>query len=292
MDMHHKTVLVTGANSGVGFEAAKTLAQQGAKIVMVCRDRHRGEQARALLADAASAGAPELMFADLSSQAQVRRLAEVLTGRYERIDVLLNNAGTVFSKRELTVDGIEKTFATNHLAPFLLSNLLLDLVRAAPAGRVVTVSSEIYARKLDFENLQGERSYQFFKAYQRSKLCNVLFAFELARRLSGSGATSNVVSPGPSKTGFGEGMAGAAGVFARTMKRTPRFGSAEKGARTLIYAAAEPELEGVSGRFFYKSKELDTKPVTHDVAIAERLWQLSDELCSRSLAERRGVPVG
>jgi len=143
-----------------------------------------------------------------------------------------------------------------------------------------------------FENLQGERSYQFFKAYQRSKLCNVLFAFELARRLTASHATSNVVSPGPSKTGFGEGMAGAAGVFARTMKRTPRFGSAEKGARTLIYAATEPELEGVSGRFFYKSKELATKPVTHDVAIADRLWQLSDELCSRSLAGRKGVPVG
>jgi retinol dehydrogenase 12 len=292
MDMHHKTVLVTGANSGVGFEAAKTLAQQGAKIVMVCRDRQRGERARALLADAASAGAPDLMFADLSSQAQVRRLAEEVTARYERIDVLLNNAGSVFAKRELTVDGIEKTFATNHLAPFLLSNLLLDLVRAAPAGRVVTVSSEIYARKLAFENLQGERSYQFFKAYQRSKLCNVLFAFELARRLTGSRATSNVVSPGPSKTGFGEGMTGAAGVFARTMKRTPRFGSAEKGARTLIYAAAEPELEGISGRFFYKSKELATKPVTHDVALAGRLWQLSEVLCSRSLAERRGVPVG
>jgi len=292
MNMHHKTVLVTGANSGVGFEAAKTLAQQGAKIVMVCRDRQRGERARALLGDAAGGGAPDLMFADLSSQAQVRRLAEDVTARYERIDVLLNNAGSVFAKRELTVDGIEQTFATNHLAPFLLSNLLLDLVRAAPAGRVVTVSSEIYARKLDFENLQGERSYQFFKAYQRSKLCNVLFAFELARRLTGSRATSNVVSPGPSKTGFGEGMTGAAGVFARTMKRTPRFGSAEKGSRTLVYAAAEPELEGVSGRFFYKSKELATKPVTHDVALGARLWQLSDELCSRSLAEPRGVPVG
>ncbi len=291
MDMHDKTVLVTGANSGVGFEAAKSLAQRGAKIIMVCRDRQRGKQARALLADAAGAGAPDLMLADLSSQAQVRRLAEEVTGRYERIDVLLNNAGAVSSKRELTVDGIEKTFATNHLAPFLLTNLLLDLVRAAPAGRVVTVSSEIYARKLDFTNLQGERSYQFFKAYQRSKLCNVLFAFELARRLTASHATSNVVSPGPSKTGFGEGMAGAAGVFARTMKRTPRFGSAEKGARTLIYAAAEPELAGVSGRFFYKSKELDTKPVTHDVAIGERLWQVSDELCSRSLAEH-GVTVG
>jgi retinol dehydrogenase 14 len=291
MDMHHKTVLVTGANSGVGFEAAKNLAQRGAKIVMVCRDHSRGERARALLADAASADAPELMLADLSSQAQVHRLAEDVTRRYERIDVLLNNAGGVFAKRELTVDGIEKTFATNHLAPFLLSNLLLDLVRAAPTGRVVTVSSEIYARKLDFENLQGERSYQFFKAYQRSKLCNVLFAYELARRLSASGATSNVVSPGPSKTGFGEGLTGAPRVFARTMKRTPRFGSAEKGARTLIYAAAEPELEGVSGGFFYKSKKLETKPVTHDIVIGERLWQLSDELCSRAPAER-GVTVG
>ncbi len=277
--MAERTVLVTGANSGVGFAAARNLAGQGARIVMVCRDRERGEQARAQLAEHASAAPPELLIADLSSQADVRALADAVRAQYERIDVLLNNAGAVFAKRELSVDGIEKTFATNHLAPFLLTNLLLDLLRSAPGGRVVTVASEIYSRKLDFDNLQGERSYQFFKAYQRSKLCNVLFAYELARRLDGEGVTSNVVSPGPSKTGFGRDMTGLPLLFTRVMKSTPRFGTPENGARTLVYAASEPALADVSGRFFYKSKELRTKPITHDLATAARLWEISAELC-------------
>ena len=163
---------------------------------------------------------------------------------HDRIDVLLNNAGSVFNKGERSVDGIEKTFATNHLAPFLLTNLLHDQLLAAPAARVVTVATEIYSRKLDFENLQGERSYNFFKAYQQSKLCNVLFAFELARRLDDTNVTSNVVSPGPSKTGFGANMKGPAHTFTRVMKATPRFGTPEKGARTLVYAATAPELDG------------------------------------------------
>ncbi len=277
--MAQRTVVVTGANSGVGFAAARELARQGARIVMVCRNRQRGEHARALLAEQSLGEAPDLLLADLSSQAEVRRLAEDIRDRYDRIDVLMNNAGGVFAKRELSADGIEKTFATNHLAPFLLTNLLLDVLRSSPGARVVTVASEIYARKLDWENLQGERSYQFFKAYQRSKLCNVLFSNELARRLDGAGVTSNVVSPGPSKTGFGGDMTGLPLLFTRVMKSTPRFGSPEKGARTLVFAAASPELSQVSGRFFYKSKELETKPITHDLAAAGRLWELSAELC-------------
>ena len=286
IDMHNKIVVVTGANSGVGYVASKQLAEAGAEIVMVCRDAQRGEDARARIAASATGPPPQLFVADLSSQEQIRDLARDIHSAYDRIDVLLNNAGGVFAKRELTADGIEKTFATNHLAPFLLTNLLLDLVKAAPAGRVVTVATEIYAKKLDFANLQGERSYQFFKAYQRSKLTNILFAFELARRLEGSTATSNAVSPGPSKTGFGNNMSGPVGVLLKLMKRLPIFGSAEKGARTLIYAAAEPELAGVSGRFFFKSKELVTKPVTHDRGIAARLWSLSEELCGYNPAAR------
>jgi NAD(P)-dependent dehydrogenase (short-subunit alcohol dehydrogenase family) len=278
MDMHGKTVLITGANSGVGFAAARKLAAAGARIVMVCRDHRRGEDARAQITEIAIGPAPELLLADLSSQGRIRLLAETVREGHDRIDVLLNNAGSVFNKGAVTVDGIEGTFATNHLAPFLVTNLLLDLVRAAPAGRVVTVASEIYSRKLDFENLQGERSYNFFKSYQQSKLCNVLFAYELARRLAGTAVTSNVVSPGPSKTGFGANMTGPALTFTRVMKATPRFGSPEKGARTLVYAAADPSLEGVTGKFFYKSRELDTKRVTHDTEIAARLWRVSEEL--------------
>ena len=292
IDMHNKTVAVTGANSGVGFVTATRLAEMGAEIVMVCRDAGRGEEARAWIAERATGPPPQLFIADLSSQEEIRDLARDIHFAHDQIDVLLNNAGRVFAKRELTADGIEKTFATNHLAPFLLTNLLLDLVKAAPAGRVVTVATEGYAKKLDFANLQGERSYQFFKAYQRSKLSNILFSFELARRLEGSPATSNAVSPGPSKTAFGNNISGPVGLLLRFMKRLPIFGSAEKGARTLIYAAAAPELAGVTGRFFFKAKELATKPVTHDSDIATRLWSVSAELCGLSTTSTQVELVG
>ncbi len=279
IDMHSKTVVVTGANSGVGFVTAEKLAAAGAQIVMVCRDPGRGETARARIADSATAPPPQLFIADLSSQDEIHDLARDIHLANDRIDVLLNNAGSVFNKGERSIDGIEKTFATNHLAAFLLTNLLQDLLLAAPAARVVTVASEIYSRKLDFENLQGERSYNFFKAYQQSKLCNVLFAYELARRLQGTNVTSNVVSPGPSKTGFGATMRGPARTFTRVMKATPRFGTPEKGARTLVYATTDPELDGVTGHFYYKGKELATNPVTHDTETAARLWQISEKMC-------------
>jgi retinol dehydrogenase 14 len=177
------------------------------------------------------------------------------------------------------------------LAPFLLTNLLQDQLLAAPAARVVTVASEIYSRKLDFENLQGERSYNFFKAYQQSKLCNVLFAFELARRLDDTNVTSNVVSPGPSKTDFGANMTGPARAFTRIMKATPRFGTPEKGARTLVYATTDPELEGVTGHFYYKEKELATKPVTRNTEIAAQLWQISDEMCGLGKGLQEDAPA-
>jgi retinol dehydrogenase 14 len=277
--MAARTVLVTGANSGVGFAAAQVLAQRGARVLMVCRDRTRGEDARARLEILATGAAPRLYLADLASQAEIRRVAEEIRDDHAHIDVLLNNAGAVFSKRDLTADGIERTFAINHLAPFLLTNLLLEAILAAPHGRVVTVATEVYAKRIDFANLQSERSHQFFRAYQRSKLCNILFAFELARRLQGTSATSNAGSPGPSRTRFGDNMTGAAGLFPTVMKRLPMFSSPEKGAQTLVYAATAPELDGVSGRFFFKSKEYRTKPITHDREVAARLWHLSEQLC-------------
>jgi retinol dehydrogenase-14 len=277
--MAAQTVLITGANSGVGFAAAQVLAQRGAQVLMLCRDRSRGEDARTQLRTVATGPAPRLYLADLASQAEIRRVAEEIRGDHAHIDVLLNNAGGVFSKRDLTADGIERTFATNHLAPFLLTNLLLEAILAAPRGRVVTVATEVYAKRIDFANLQSERSHQFFKAYQRSKLCNILFAFELARHLQGTSATSNAVSPGPSRTRFGDNMTGAVGLAPKAMKRMPMFGSPEKGAQTLVYAAIAPELEGVSGRFFFKSKEYETKPITRDRQVAVRLWRVSEQLC-------------
>jgi retinol dehydrogenase 12 len=282
---------VTGANSGVGFVTAKRLAEAGAEIVMVCRDPGRGETARARIAENATGPPPQLLIADLSSQDEIHDLARDIHLAHDRIDVLLNNAGSVFNKGARSIDGIEKTFATNHLAPFLLTHLLLDLLLAAPAARVVTVASEIYSRKLDLGNLQGERSYNFFKAYQQSKLCNVLFAFELARRLDDTDVTSNVVSPGPSKTGFGDNMTGPAHTFTRVMKASPRFSVPEKGARTLVYAATDPELDGVSGRFYYKQKELATKPVTRNTEIAVQLWQVSAARCGIAEESRDNAPA-
>lgn len=162
----------------------------------------------------------------------------------------------------------------------------------APAGRVVTVATEVYAKKLDFANLQGERSYQFFKNYQISKLANILFGFELARRLEGSNATSNVVSPGPTKTRFGSDLTGPYRVMTAVMKRLPIFGSVQKGARTLIYAASSPELDGVNGKMFFKGRELKTKPVTHDAQIATQLWNVCAELCHLTVSPGRTVAAG
>jgi retinol dehydrogenase-14 len=192
--------------------------------------------------------------------------------------VLVNNAGGVFERRELTVDGIEKTFATNHLAPFLLTNLLLDRITAAPGGRIVTVASEVYPSVLDFANLQGERSYNFLSAYMRSKLENILFTYELARRLEGTAAAANCLSPGPTLTRFGDNLRGLPGLFPKLMKRLPFFVSAELGARTSIYLACSLEVAGLSGRFFFHERERRTKPVTHSADVARRLWSISEHL--------------
>ena len=284
--MDGKVVLITGANSGVGFASARAIAERGAAVVMVCRDPARGAAALDEVAKVATGPAPALLLADLSSQAEIRALAAEVRARFPRIDVLLNNAGAIFAQRELTVDGIEKTFAINHLAPFLLTNLLLDLVRTAPAGRIVTVSSEVHSGKIDFDNLQGERHYNFFAAYGRSKTLNILFTYELARRLEGTGITANCVSPGPTATRFGDGMRGLPSLMPKVMKRIPfLFASPEQGARTSVYVACSRELEGVSGRFFLRSREKRTKPITYNTGMAEQLWSVSDRLCAGSAGQ-------
>lgn len=281
--MDGKTVLITGANSGVGLAAARELAAEGAEILLVCRSADRGATAREDIARIATGRAPTLYIADLSSQAAIRTLGGEIHARASRIDVLINNAGGIFARRELSVDQIEKTWATNHLAPFLLTNLLLDLVLAAPAGRIVTVASESHSGALDFNNLQGERQFNFFAAYNRSKLANILFTYELARRLGPVGITANCVSPGPTVTRFGNEMTGLPGLLPRLMKRIPfLFGSPEQGARTLIFAASARELAGTTGRFFLKSLQRKTRAITHDAVVAARLWTVSEELTGQS----------
>lgn len=281
-DMDDKVVLITGAGSGVGLASGLLLAERGAEIVMVCHDRIRGSFMRKGVAEYASRRPPALFFADLSSQAQVHILANQIRHSYPRIDVLMNNAGAVFAARELTEEGVERTLAINHLAPFLLTRLLLDLVCAAPAGRIVNVTSQTHSGSLDFANLEGERHYNFLDSYNRSKLCNILFTYELARRLCGTSITANCLSPGPTITRIGGNMKGWPAFVPRLLKRIP-FVSAypEREARTHVYVASSPDLDGISGRFFLRCREARTKAITYGPGIAAKLWDVSEALCAR-----------
>ena len=281
--MQGKTVLVTGANSGLGFVTARRLAELGAEVVLVCRNAEKGAAALDRITAAANGAAPTLLLADLSAQSEIHALADRVRAEFPRLDVLVNNAGAVVDHRELTVDGVERTFAVNHLAPFLLTNLLLTPLRATPAGRVVTVTSEAHSRRFDLSDVQSERGYQFLRAYAMTKTANLLFTYELARRLPPGTVTANAVSPGPSRTGFGDNLTGPRGLFPKVMKRMPFFHSAERGADTTVHAAAAPELAGVSGRFFQDRQERRSKPITYDTTVATALWQLSERLC--------GLPV-
>jgi NAD(P)-dependent dehydrogenase (short-subunit alcohol dehydrogenase family) len=274
--MRGKIALITGANSGIGFVTAVELAKMGARVLMVCRDSERGAHARAAVAKVATGAPPELLLADMSSQKAIRALADDVRQRFASIDVLINNAGGIFARREFTVDGIERTFATNHLGPFLLTNLLLDRLSGGTGGRIVNVASESYPSKLDFGNLDGEKNYGFLSAYFRSKLENIIFSLDLAQRLQPSGVTVNCMSPGPTSTRFGDNMTGLAGLFPRLAKKL--FPGPEKGARTLVYLASSPEIAGVSGRFFLRKRMRSTKPVTHDREVAAQLWRVSAEL--------------
>jgi retinol dehydrogenase 14 len=279
MSMSGKTVVITGATSGLGLATAMLLAERGAEVVMVGRDRTRSNFMRTEIAKCAAGNAPILFLADLSSQAKIHRLADQLHGCFSRIDVLINNAAAVFAERELTPDGLEKTFAVNHLAPFALTNLLLDLLRAAPAGRILTASSEFHSGELDFSNLQGQRQYNWFGAYKRSKLCNILFTYELSRRLAGSTITANCFSPGPTLTRLGDNMRGLPAAVPWLLKRIPSLLALPEGAAsTPVYVASSPDLDGLSGRFFLRCRETRTKPITYDNSVATRLWNMSQAL--------------
>jgi retinol dehydrogenase 14 len=277
--MSGKTVLITGATSGLGLATALLLAEQGAEVVMVGRDRTRGNFMRAEIAKYAAGSEPILFLADLSSQAEIHRLAEKLHGSFSRIDVLINNAAAMFADREVTPEGLEKTFAINHLAPFILTHLVLDLIRAAPAGRILTASSGFHSGTLDFSNLQGERRYNWLGAYKRSKLCNILFTYELARRLAGTTVTANCLSPGPTLTRLGDNMRGLPAVFPWIAKRIPSLlGFPERAAITPVYVASSPDLDGVSGRFFLRRRTKHTKHITYDIDVARRVWNMSEAL--------------
>ena len=272
-----RTVLVTGASSGVGRATALGLAAMGAHVAITGRDRLCTEDAAREIG-AAGGMKVEMFVADLSSQAQVRRLASEVLAVLPRIDVLVNNAGGYWDTRHVTIDGLERTFAVNHLAPFLLTNLLRDRLECSAPARVVTVASNAHATgRIDFDNLQGERSYSGGRAYSQSKLANVLFTYQLARRMRGSAVTANALHPGVVRTSFGASDPALIQRLLIPLLR-PVMKSPARGAATSIHLASAPELEHVSGCYFANRRSTKSSPRSNDQAVAARLWEASADL--------------
>ncbi len=278
--MKGKICMITGANSGIGKATALELAKMNAHIVMVCRNEEKGLIAQEDIKTKSGNQAIDLLLADLSSQQQIRDLATEFKQNYSQLDVLINNAGIILNKRKLTVDNIEWVFAVNHLAPFLLTNLLLDMIKNSAPARIITVSSRAHSNKIDLDNLQLEKGFTTFKAYAWSKLCNILFAYELARRLEGTGITSNALHPGGVRTNFGHSMTG---IFKIGMYiAAPFLKSPKKGAIASIYLASSPDVEGVTGKYYIKKKAVKSSKISYDESVAKRLWEISAELTNIS----------
>jgi NAD(P)-dependent dehydrogenase (short-subunit alcohol dehydrogenase family) len=275
--MHGMVCLVTGATSGIGLVAARELVRRGARVVIVGRDPARCTAAVAHLHEGTQDAQVDTLLGDLSSQEQVRQVAADFLQRHPRLDVLVNNAGGLWMDRRLTADRLEMTFAVNHLAYFLLTNLLLDRLKAGAPSRVVNVASAAHRGvTLPFDDLTGQQAYSGWRTYKQSKLANILFTYELARRLAGTGVTANALHPGWVANGFGKDngwkgrlLQAAAGLFAL---------SPEAGARTVVYLASSPEAAGVSGRYFAREKAVASSPASYDEAAARRLWEVSEQL--------------
>jgi len=275
--MDGQVFVVTGVTAGIGRVAATRLAELGATVVGVARDAGRGaavaEEVRG------DGGRMEVLTADLSELAQVRRLAKEIAERYDRVNVLVNNAGVVKSRREVTGDGLETTFATNHLAPFLLTNLLRDRLVAGAPARVVTVSSSVHSRirEIPWDDLQGARKFDPNGAYSLSKLLNILFTDELARRLVGTGVTANSVHPGFLRTELAREAAGFYKIFFAAVR--PFQKGPEAGADTVVYAATAPEMATVTGQYIAAHAPIEPSALARDRAAAQRLWEISARLC-------------
>ncbi|HEY3364846.1 MAG TPA: SDR family oxidoreductase [Symbiobacteriaceae bacterium] len=275
-NMEGKLCLITGSTSGIGRETALALARLGAHVVLVARDQQKGEATVADIKAQTGNSHVDLLLADLSVQASVRQLADEFISRYGKLDVLVNNAGALLGKRRVSKDGLEYTFALNHLNYFLLTNLLLDRLKAS--ARIINVASEAsrMGGDIDFSDLNLADGYSSWKAYGRSKLANILFTYELARRLEGTGVTVNAMHPGGVATNFGTGnnaFMNAAMKLVRPFMLTPA-----QGADTVVYLAASPAVEGVTGKYWAKRKPIPSKPVSYDEVVAKRLWQASVKL--------------
>ena len=272
--MTGKVCIVTGANTGIGKETALGLARLGATVVMVCRDRERGEAAQREIKQKSGNSNVDLMLCDFSSQNSIRQFVRDFTERHHRLDVLVNNAGVVLRQHSMTEDGLESTFAINHLGYFLVTNLLLDVLKKSAPSRVVNVASTAHKYgKLDISAWPTGRNYSAFGTYANSKLANVLFTYELARRLKGSGVTANCLHPGGVGTNLFRGLP----AFMQTLIKLVTI-SPERGARTSIFLASSPEVEGVTGKYFARSKQQRSSEASRDEEAANILWEVSAEL--------------
>ncbi len=282
--MKNKICIVTGSNSGIGKETALSLAEIGATVVMIVRDQERGEKARTEIVGQTGNNSVDLMICDLSSMGSIRSFAKEFKKKYDRLDVLVNNAGALFNKREVTSEGFERTFAVNYLGPFLLTHELLDLLKSSAPSRIINVSSGLAKNgKVDLDDLQSEKNYAGTKAYSsvrapvyaNTKLMLMMFTYELARRLKGSGVVANVLMPGFVATNLGKNSGSLSSFIMFKMVR-PMQVDAKKGAETSVYLASSGEVKDVTGKCFAKKKEVMTCPASYDEELQKRLWNKTE----------------
>jgi len=277
--MNGKVCLVTGATDGIGKVSARVLAELGAKVIIVGRNPEKSAIVLAELRSISGNKNIDLLMADLAVMQEVRDLAEQVISRYDRIDVLLNNAGGYFTKHEITSDGLEMTFALNHMSYFLLTNKLMELLKYSAPARIVNVSSDAhYGVDMEFENLNGEQEYKAWKAYQKSKLANVLFSYELLKKVPGN-ITVNCLHPGFVATNFGHNNGGFFGPVLKIAQRISAI-NPEEGAKTSIFLCSAPEVKGVSGKYFYKCQPKTSSRESRNMDTGKRLWQISSDIAS------------
>ena len=269
--------MVTGANSGIGKHLALGIARTGGTVVMVCRDQSKGETAKEEIISGTGNKKVELMLADLSSLESVRKLARGYLATHDKLNLLVNNAGVIIGKHKITPEGLEETFVVNYLSHFLLTNLLLDTLKKSAPSRIVNVTSSAhYNGHMNFADLQGEKRYSAMNSYSNTKLAQVLFTYELARRLAGTGVTANAVHPGTVRTNWGD-EAGILGIGIRMAR--PFMATPEKGAETPLHLATSKDVEGVTGKYFASKKEKKSSEESYREDVAEKLWDVSMKLC-------------
>jgi len=276
--MKGKICVVTGSNSGIGRETALALAGMGATVVMAVRNQERGQKARTEIVDKTGNKATDMMICDVSSKESIRNFVRTFTSKYDRLDVLINNAGAVFFKRQTTVDGFERMLAVDYLGPFLLTHELLPLLKSSAPSRIVNVSSGLHkSGKVDLDDLQSEKSYDGMNVYLNAKLMLLMFTYVLARRLEATGVTVNAVLPGFAATNLGKGGGSLRQSIAFKLVRPMQI-SAKRGAETSVYLASSNEVKNVTGKCFFKKKETKTTPISYDQELQERLWNKTIEL--------------